>query len=99
MPVPELILQLIQRFEDNRNAYRSSGYNEAQLRQEFLNPFFEALGWDVSNKKGYTPHSPNPIRAGAARREIATADTQIDRLVYELYGFTEKEIKIVEGEI
>lgn len=30
-------------------------------------------------------------------REIEAADTQIDSLVYELYGLTEEEIKIVEG--
>src|SRR5208337_4908112 len=28
--------------------------NETQLRQEFLNPFFKALGWDVTNEKGYS---------------------------------------------
>jgi len=31
------------------------------------------------------------------QRQIQTTDRQIDRLVYELYGLTEKEIKIVEG--
>ena len=30
-------------------------------------------------------------------REIESTDRQIDRLVYELYGLTEDEIKIVEG--
>jgi hypothetical protein len=54
MPAPEIIHQLVQQFSDNRDAYRSGRYNEAQLRQEFLNPFFEALGWDVSNRKGYS---------------------------------------------
>ena len=53
MPAPEIIHQLVQRFEDNLPAYRSGHYNETQLRQEFLNPFFEALGWDVFNKQGY----------------------------------------------
>ena len=24
------------------------------MRKEFLNPFFEALGWDVLNKPGYS---------------------------------------------
>ena len=32
-------------------------------------------------------------------REIAATDAQIDRLVYELYGLTEAEIKIVEGKV
>ena len=32
------------------------------------------------------------------QRQIETTDRQIDQLVYELYGLTEKEIKIVEEE-
>jgi len=30
------------------------------------------------------------------RRKCATLDKQIDELVYQLYGLTEEEIKIVE---
>ena len=30
-------------------------------------------------------------------RQIKIVDTQIDRLVYDLYGLTEEEIKVVEG--
>ena len=30
-------------------------------------------------------------------RQIAATDREIDKLVYELYGLTEDEIKIVEG--
>jgi Cys-tRNA synthase (O-phospho-L-seryl-tRNA:Cys-tRNA synthase) len=30
-------------------------------------------------------------------RQIKIVDTQIDRLVYELYGLTEEEMKMVEG--
>jgi len=32
----------------------------------------------------------------ALENQIAATDRQIDRLVYELYGLTEAEIKIVE---
>jgi hypothetical protein len=32
----------------------------------------------------------------ALERQVAATDAQIDRLVYELYGLTEQEIKIVE---
>ncbi|MDQ2798358.1 MAG: hypothetical protein M3Y13_01795 [Armatimonadota bacterium] len=31
------------------------------------------------------------------QQQIAATDAQIDRLVYDLYGLTEDEIKIVEG--
>jgi len=33
----------------------------------------------------------------ALQRQIAATDAQIDRLVYDLYGLTEEEIRIVEG--
>lgn len=32
------------------------------------------------------------------KQKIAATDTEIDRMVYELYGLTEEEIRIVEGE-
>ncbi|MBN1902026.1 Eco57I restriction-modification methylase domain-containing protein, partial [Candidatus Sumerlaeota bacterium] len=34
----------------------------------------------------------------ALQNAITTTDAEIDRIVYELYGLTEEEIKIVEGE-
>jgi hypothetical protein len=50
---PPQVLDLVQRFDRNRDAYRSAHYNEAQLRFEFLDPLFLALGWDVYNKEGH----------------------------------------------
>lgn len=52
MSVPPAILGLAARFERNLEAYRSGQYNETQLRREFLDPFFKALGWDVGNEQG-----------------------------------------------
>ena len=42
----------------------------------------------------------NQYRADCAalRSEIATTDREIDRLVYTLYGLTDEEVKVVEGE-
>jgi len=34
----------------------------------------------------------------ALQRQIEATDRQIDALVYELYGLTAEEIKIVEGQ-
>ena len=34
----------------------------------------------------------------AIERQIAATDRQIDQLVYELYGLTQEEIRIVEGD-
>ena len=41
--------------------------------------------------------SRTPQEQTALTRQIAATDTQIDRLVYDLYGLTEAELKIVEG--
>lgn len=49
---PESITKLIETFEQNLDSYRSSK-NETELRREFLDKFFTALGWDVANEKGY----------------------------------------------
>ncbi len=61
MPAPEIIHQLVQQFSDNRDAYISGRYNETQLRLEFLNPFFEALGWDMYNRNNYAPQNREVI--------------------------------------
>nr|MDQ3007169.1 restriction endonuclease subunit M [Chloroflexota bacterium] len=61
MPAPDIIHNLIKRFEQHRDAYRSGRYNETQLRREFLDPFFEALGWDVFNKLGYSEEHKHVI--------------------------------------
>ena len=55
MTAPAIIQDLVNRFRDSRELYRSGRYNEAQLRQEFLNPFFEALGWDMVNRLNRAP--------------------------------------------
>jgi len=37
-----------------------------------------------------------PQEKTALERQIAATDAQIDRLVYDLYGLTEEEVRIVE---
>jgi methylase of polypeptide subunit release factors len=53
IPLPQEASELVKRFERNRESYRSSEYNEAQVRLELINPFFNALGWDMYNEAGY----------------------------------------------
>ena len=47
--------RLVETFGKNLAAYKSASYDEASLRQEFLNPFFRALGWDIENRAGLIP--------------------------------------------
>jgi predicted type IV restriction endonuclease len=64
---PNTIKELVERFEKHLSSYKGQGYNEAQLRQEFINPFFEALGWDVYNKSGAAPSYRDVIHEDAIK--------------------------------
>jgi len=59
--VPSRVAELVETFGRNIEAYRSQRYNETQLRREFIDPFFEELGWDVTNKAG-NAHGGWPIK-------------------------------------
>ena len=50
--IPSRVVELIETFDGNAKALQSQQYNETQLRREFIDPFFEELGWDVTNKAG-----------------------------------------------
>ncbi len=60
MPAPEAVIELIERFDRNLDAYRSGRYNETPVRLEFIDPLLKALGWDISNEQGYA-EAPGPL--------------------------------------
>jgi len=59
--VPYRVVEIIQTFYQHVKAYPSLLYKEAQLRREFTDPFFEELGWDVTNKASIA-HNGCPIK-------------------------------------
>ena len=46
--------RLVESFGKRLAELKSTDYNEAKLRDDFLNPFFRALGWDMENRAGLT---------------------------------------------
>ena len=46
-----IIEKLVERFVEHRKEYHHADYNEQKTRQDFINPFFKALGWDIDNEK------------------------------------------------
>ena len=46
MSVPKELERLVDRFDPK------STLNETQVRREFIDPFFKALGWDIANEQG-----------------------------------------------
>ncbi|HHT9141257.1 MAG TPA: Eco57I restriction-modification methylase domain-containing protein [Candidatus Tripitaka californicus] len=49
------IQSLVEKFDRDKHHYLSKDYLEAQTRKDFIDPLFEALGWDISNKAGLPP--------------------------------------------
>ena len=69
---PPVIDELVTRFADNSEQYRADDYKEARVRTEFIDPFFEALGWDVANRRGYAEAYKDVIREDALKIGVAT---------------------------
>jgi len=44
------IKDLVDRFKEQIESYKNKDYNETHTRRDFIDPFWEALGWDVANK-------------------------------------------------
>ena len=57
----EKLQTLITKFEKDKTHYLSKGYPEAQVRVDFINPLFKALGWDIENKAQKPPHERDVI--------------------------------------
>ena len=53
MTVPDKLHELVDRFQYHTDTYKSSKYNETQVRRDFIDPLFGLLGWDIDNKSGH----------------------------------------------
>jgi len=67
MPTPQKIFELVERFDQYKAKYTSNSYNETQVRREFIDPFFKALGWDVDNRNGYDERYKEVIHEDAVK--------------------------------
>ena len=56
MTAPQIIVDLVESFKKNEHIYTDSNlFDEENTKTDFINPLFEALGWDVTNKKHRSP--------------------------------------------
>ena len=55
------IAALVQNFRAHIKAYKSKETKEAEIRQQFIDPFWRALGWDVGDTKGVGPADSDVI--------------------------------------
>ena len=83
MPAPDSIKHLLDTFDNNLGFYKSGQYNEAQLRQEFLDPFFAELGWDMDNTAGLAPQYRDVIHEASIK---AGSSTKAPDYAFSIHG-------------
>ena len=82
------IADLVQNFRAHIKAYKSKDTKEAEIRQQFIDPFWRALGWDVGDTRGVGPSEAEVI----IEKSIETVDAGGPRsrrpdYVFRLGGF------------
>lgn len=65
------IVDLVQRFRTHIKQYKSSATKEAEIRQQFIDPFWRALGWDVGDTRGVGPSEADVI----IEKNVETVDS------------------------
>ena len=50
------------KFEENIKQYKSTLYDESNIRVDFIDKFFETLDWDIRNDSGYSEQYKEVVR-------------------------------------
>lgn len=79
------IHQLVQKYEHERDYYRTSRFNETQVRNEFLDPLFEILGWDIRNISGKNTNEREVLLEESLKADASTHSKKPD-YTFRLYG-------------
>ncbi len=74
----EAVQVLINDFENNINHYLSPGYQEAEVRKEYIDKFFTALGWDVDHNHQKNPQQQEVKIEKAQRQQGAIGQKRAD---------------------
>ncbi len=79
------IKDLVKKYHSNRETYLKANYNETQLRTDFLDPFFELLGWDIKNEEG-KPTNEREVLLEEGLKADATANTKKPDYTFRLFS-------------
>jgi type I restriction-modification system DNA methylase subunit len=89
-----IIEKLVERFAEHRKEYHLADYNEQKARQDFINPFFKALGWDIDNEKGDSEAYREVIYED---KVVVKGKTKAPDYGFRLTGSGEKRLFYVEA--
>jgi hypothetical protein len=97
-----LIKDLVNKYHHNRANYINPKYNETLLRSDFLDSFFELLGWDIKNVSGKPTNEREVILEEALKANVSENSKKPDytfRLFSERKFFVEAKKPCVKIEI
>lgn len=72
MTTPDNIKRLVDTFGRNIDSYKKTNYNETQVRQEFIDPLFIELGWDLYNSQGFAEAYKDVVLEDKIKVGVAT---------------------------
>jgi hypothetical protein len=74
MTIPDDVARLIEHFRASQRTVKAPTYKETELRSNFLDPFFKALGWDVYNER----HEPEDRKEVVREERIQVWDAGLE---------------------
>lgn len=83
--IKNTIHALVEKYESNRDFYRTPKFNETQVRNEFLDPLFEILGWDIRNTSGKKTNEREVLLEESLKANAATHSKKPD-YTFRLFG-------------
>lgn len=83
--IKNTIHALVEKYESNRNFYRTLNFNETQVRNEFLDLLFEVLGWDIRNMSGKKTNEREVLLEESLKADAATHSKKPD-YTFRLFG-------------
>ncbi len=85
LEIKKIIHTLVEKYKLNRDFYRTSDFNETQVRNEFLDPLFEVLGWDIRNISGKRTNEREVLLEESLKTNVATHSKKPD-YTFRLFG-------------
>lgn len=92
----QTIAKLIEKYNRIVEEKKLIRYNEEMSKKDFILPLFRGQMLDLNDRlKNLGDKFTDERRR--IEEEIKKTDAEIDELVYDIYGITEKERKIIEN--
>ncbi|MEY2830122.1 MAG: hypothetical protein RIQ33_1980, partial [Bacteroidota bacterium] len=87
---------LVKKFESNYQHYMSATYSESEARQDFIDDFFMALGWDVTHRYQTNPYEQEVKIERSQKQQNESARKRADYAFFLAPNFKD-EVFFVEA--